>query len=53
MYGRRSINDINNDIDLLFASEEKGYTVLKIKRPLILCDPDDRSIEVGKKKEFN
>ncbi|RNA32862.1 DBH-like monooxygenase 1, partial [Brachionus plicatilis] len=47
VYGQRSINDINTDIELLNGFESKGFTVFKIKRPLVLCDPDDRSIETG------
>lgn len=37
---------MNNDVELLNGFELNGYTVFKIKRPLVVCDPDDRSIEV-------
>lgn len=46
VYDHESINDMNNDVELLNGFESNGYTVFKIKRPLLVCDPDDRSIEV-------
>ena len=47
MIGREVINDLNNDLRLLYFKEENGYTIFKYERDLILCDPDDLSIETG------
>jgi hypothetical protein len=41
------MHDLNNDLTLLHSNEENGYTILKYERNLILCDPDDRTIEVN------
>ena len=40
------MHDLNNDLTLLYSNEINGYTILKYERNLILCDPDDRTIEV-------
>ncbi len=42
----RLVEDVNNNIRLLHAREFNGHSVFKFARPLNLCDPDDRSIEV-------
>lgn len=38
--------DKSQDWHLLHAVESDGYTVFKFSRKLVLCDPNDRNIEV-------
>ena len=46
IYGRDVKIDRKQDVNLLYAIEKDEFTILKFKRPLKLCDSDDRSIEV-------
>ena len=45
--GTKLVIDRIQDWTLLFSTEFNGYTIFKFTRKLVLCNPDDRSIEVN------
>ena len=45
--------DKNQNWKLLASAQTNGYTIFKFTRPLILCDSDDRKIEVKNKIKYN
>ena len=45
--------DKNQNWKLLASAQTNGYTIFKFTRPLILCDSDDRTIEVKNKIKYN
>jgi hypothetical protein len=44
--GKSVIRDVKQDWKLLNYGESNGYTIFKFTRPIVLCDPNDRTIEV-------
>lgn len=46
MYGKRIVEDQNNNLNLLYSKESGDYNVFKFERNIILCDPDDLTIDV-------
>ena len=46
---RMALIDKNQNWKLLASAQTNGYTIFKFTRPLILCDSDDRTIEVKNK----